>query len=227
MITPSFNRRYSEKWPPFNRIMTDPHPCSVESRTTMWSCSVWQTILYRPVLLCNQCTICVYIVFKTPLLHALQLIISTFHHLNSPGSVFECVVGMAVMVKYGWRAQVGITVVPCFLALLLLPFCDESARYYAISGEPFRVLRHSLFSLISTLHTVKHRPSSCPPALSEEGIPNARLKIYVCKSDLTTADAQKLWGHQRPDLAMATDTLILLRYFCVILVDYNAIDGIV
>ena len=59
---------------------------------------------------------------------------------SSPGSVFECVVGMSVMKKYGWRAQVGITVVPCFFALILLPFCDESARYYAISGEYLSII---------------------------------------------------------------------------------------
>ncbi|KAL5255194.1 hypothetical protein ACHWQZ_G014583 [Mnemiopsis leidyi] len=57
------------------------------------------------------------------------------------GSVFECLVGMAVMMKYGWRAQVGITVVPCIFALVLLPFCDESARYYAISGQHDKALQ--------------------------------------------------------------------------------------
>lgn len=56
------------------------------------------------------------------------------------GSVFECLIGMGVMVKYGWRAQVGITVVPCFVALLFLPLCDESARFYAISGQHDKAL---------------------------------------------------------------------------------------
>ena len=60
------------------------------------------------------------------------------------GSVFECLIGMGVMVKYGWRAQVGITVVPCFVALLFLPLCDESARFYAISGTIFNNCLHCI-----------------------------------------------------------------------------------
>ena len=51
------------------------------------------------------------------------------------GGIYECILAIIVMgIDIGWRLQVLGTVVPCFITLILLHFCDESPRFLVING---------------------------------------------------------------------------------------------
>eukprot|EP00116_Pleurobrachia_bachei_P006280 sb/3466542/ len=52
------------------------------------------------------------------------------------GGLYECALAFFLMDYHeGWRYVIFATVIPCYLTLILLHFCDESPRYLVLNGE--------------------------------------------------------------------------------------------
>ena len=52
------------------------------------------------------------------------------------GGIYECALAFFLMdTMDGWRYVIFATVVPCYLTLILLHFCDESPRYLVLNGK--------------------------------------------------------------------------------------------